>query len=313
MLVSLNISLYNEKSEYILIKYNGNTLKIIGIGDRIMNKAKTAHKVIFPIYGFDKKDEQQKDTIRRRINNQLKEAYGNKKWAELSDIQQKRFVCFTARDVLMEYVSGDKKRAVERRLNEYANLALVEAQAELERYNERADIAEKRFYPETDDETVKKKAYNDFRAVLKKYYDVLAVPTYQEWVDENERALKKNNQSLQISDYVHYSLMKEQEKEAEYSDVSQKDIDYLTIQTVLKVLKTELKIEIDIDKIRKCLSFLNTITEPFLDDNENILTQYNPNLPIDRKKQQVMIDTNIQLQQYSKMKEDLDFIIHIKK
>lgn len=320
---------------------------------------KSVHQEIFDLYEIFKGRKaytqqertalyREKEKVRKTINRLLKKAFKEKEWDELTELDRKRFLCITVREtILKNYVIGESKQArIKRKIDQYASHAFIEAQETLLEYNERAAITRKYFYPETTDESLKKRAYNDFRHALEKYYSYFPVPSYEEWVSSNDNAIKRGMPSLRIYDYIMsndypYKLEKKTEEEAEKNEekpieekpieefikkfveesvkklieipteepyVPQQTIDHYILATLLKALKESHGIEIDVDKIKKCLVAKQAMQERNPRKIDELLLKHDPSLSIDRETQQQMIDQNIEYQMCLTALEKLDFI-----
>ena len=129
-------------------------------------------------------------------------------------------------------------------------------------------------------------------------------------MQENERALQRTRKSLRIYDYEKSYEFDHLPDETEgESYVSQQEIDHVILETVLKLLKDKFGFEIDVERIRKCLTIIQEAEMPDQEVIDERLTRYDDTLPIDRDKQQQIIAGNIEYMQCKIARENLDFII----
>lgn len=279
----------------------------------------SVHKEVFKLYEIAqekayttearKKVKYKKEKVRKTVNRALNDAFNGKEWNELTDLEQKRFLCIIIKEKILKlYVDKSKHNRIRQKIDAYADKAFIEAATVLHRYNKQASTLNEYFYSETYNEDEKKKAYNEFCYELQKYNAKIPVPSYDEWVHDNEKALNDLSRPLTIynyaRDYYNDSYHDTDENEQDYF-ASQQEIDHIIIKTLLK----ELSIKIDVKKIKKCLEAVHAMQCRNLGENDELLLEYDDTLSIDRETQQNMIDENIEYQICQTTLDKLDFVI----
>lgn len=263
--------------------------------NKAMNKNQL-HTIIYDLYELNGLTD--KSSLRRLINRHLKQEYPDKTWDELTLLEQHIFTHILITEPIFEnYVQDDiKQKKIRRKIQKESKEISLDIDAKLKEQSEINEKIMKQYYIENDTEQEKKEAYRqlceDYKAIIKK-----GTPqTYEEWT--------KN--PLRLYDYImSESLEAEQESIHEEMPVSQERINDTIIKTILKILKDEFKIEIDIQRITDCLTFLDKYERG--DEFEELLYEYDPALPVSKEEQQEKISMNRQYQLYTDMLDKLDF------
>lgn len=260
-----------------------------------MNK-KQIHTTICDLYELD--GVPNKASLRKLINRHLKEEYPNKTWDELTLLEQHIFTHILITEAIFDnYVQDDiKQKKISRKIQKESKEMSLDIDVKLKEQNEINEKIMKQYYVENDTEQGKKEAYRqlceDYKAIIKE-----GTPqTYEEWTKT----------PLRLYDYImSRSLETAQESIDEEMSVLPERINDTIIKTILKILKVEFEIEIDIQRITDCLTFLYNF-EPG-NEFEELLFEYDPALPLSKEAQQEIISMNKQFQLYTDMLDKLDF------
>lgn len=262
-----------------------------------MNKSQL-HTTIYDLYELNGLSLTDKNSLRTLINRHLKKEYPDKTWDELTLLEQHIFThMLITEPIFKSYVQDDiKQKKIRRKIQKESKEMSLDIDAKLKEQNEINEKKMKQYYVENDTEQEKKEAYRqlceDYKAIIKK-----GTPqTYEEWIKK----------PLRLYDYIMSGCQEaEQESIHEEMSVLQEKINDTIIKTILKILKDEFKIEIDIQRITDCLTFLDKYERG--DEFEELLYEYDPALPISKEEQQEKISMNRQYQLYTDMLDKLDF------
>ncbi len=264
-----------------------------------MNK-KQIYTTICEVYELNGKRDNA--SLRRFISRHLKTEYGERTWNELSHIEQQRFTYILMREPLFTYYVQDEKdqKRINKKIEKEIDNTFLDIDIKL---NERNDINSRIYVPFYEDNATdeeKEAAYEQFCKDYKTLKEASEPPTYKKWLEQNE------NKCLRLYDYIMSESQEETIRDTtENSDSLQSEIDYYTIQTIIKIFKDELGIEINLPRIRECLTFLHNYEAG--DEYAEQLIEYDPTLPLSKEEQNEIISMNRQHIQYQKMCNDLNF------
>lgn len=265
-----------------------------------MNK-KEIYTTFYELYEIaDNKDsgeDKNKSTIRRLISRHLQKEYPGKTWDKLSPLEQQRFTHIVMKQSFFDNYIQDptKQKRIEKKIQKELNESFLDVNMRLKEQHERNEKIMKQYYVKKDSEQKKRKAYDqlceDYAAIINK-----GTPqTYEEWTKT----------PLRLYDYIMSERLEAvQESIHEENSVPQKEINDTIIKTILKIFKSEFGIDINIQLITDCLTFLDNYEHGEFDE---LLIEYDPTLSISKEEQKEIISMNWQYQQYAKMLNELNF------
>lgn len=258
------------------------------------------YKLIFDIYELSYVDKQKKDAIRQFIKRKLK-SYSplkDKKWVSvesswdsLSKLERSIFIYIEIRQrMLDDYIDPSREKRLTKKIDNMVKKLMIQAQSDIESHNDLVDKSFFKFYNHTDTPEQKEQAYNDFSSCLKQIRPAIHIPTFDEWQKDNHK------NPLRIYDYVmnydeesNHSFNPYNHIENEPTSVSQEQINTVIIQTLLKLLSSEYKIDIDVSLIKDCLNVVNNYQ---FEEFEEVLGDYDSDLTISTKEQDEVINKN---------------------
>lgn len=239
-----------------------------------------------------------KSTIRQMVNRYLKKEYPGKTWNELSPLEQMRFTHIVMKQPLFSYHVQDpaKQKKIEKKIQKEISATFLETDIELKKQNEKNLKIMKQYYVESDTEQEKRESYKQFREDYENIIKVGTPPTYEEWTKT----------PLRLYDYIESQRMEDDlELIHEEKPVPQEKINDTIIKTILKIFKVEFKIEIDMQRITDCLTFLHNYERG--DEFGTQIIDYDPTLPLSKEEQQKIFNMNREYQRYTMMLDNLDF------
>lgn len=270
-----------------------------------MNK-KTIYTIIYDLYELNNRSDQA--SIRRLISRHFKKEYPDKTWDELTLLEQHTFThMLITKPIFDNYVQDEKNQnRIRRKIQKESKEMSLDIDIKLKEQNEINEKIMKQYYVESDTEQEKREAYKqlceDYKAIVSKkdisqIYEKDFPQSYEEW--------SKN--PLRIYDII---MDKSQELDSkaltcEEKSVPEEKINDTIIKTILKILKVEFKIEIDIQSITDCLTFLHNYERG--DEFGKLISDYDPTLPLSKEEQQKIISMNKEYQQYTEMLDKLNF------
>ena len=279
------------------------------------------YKKVFKLYeisqekvydeGKRKKQKLTKEKVRKYINRKLSKEYDGKDWNELTDLEQEKFLYIDIKEaVLTRYVDDHKRDRIKNKIEKQIEKNFIDARIELQKHNDKVSIMFKYFYPNTDDEQEREKAYTDFCNALEKYFPQFLAPTYDTWVSDNEKMLQEGRNTYRIYDYYMGGGLDlaENNHAKNFYHALQTDVDHIIIKTILEILKDKLKIKIDISKIEKCLSITQSMQDLNLEDCDEFSMEIDENSSIELERQKAIINQNLEYQRCKTALEKLDFI-----
>lgn len=293
-----------------------------------MAKKETMYSVIFDIYELKDGTKQQKETYRKLIKRRFEKFFPDEsleehspdesleehsldnRWKKLSPLEKDKFVYIDIKEDIFERYVGDKnkKENISKKIDEklktiFEDRVLAEHNKKV--FNEyRTD-----YYNPEDSDTPKRKAYDEFCKDLFDINNLVPRPSYDEWVQWNEKAIKVGGTPLRIYDYIksYYNDLDLQK------DVSQAEVDHVVIEILRKFIDEEWGIEINIPKIRECLSFIKNNE---FNEFERVATKDDDFLEmrksISEEEWQKYITNKAQYYNYMEMLRKLDFYVERK-
>lgn len=269
-----------------------------------MAKKETMYDIIFGVYELKKGSKGDKEKYRKFITRRFEKKFPNKSWDNISQLEKDIFAYVDVKeDILERYVDESKKKRIIKRIDEKLKTILNErmlAEHNKKVFNEyRTD-----YYKPEASETPKRKAYDEFCKDLLDINSHVPIPGYDEWVRRNEKATKENGTPLRIYDFImdFYANVDSQ------NEVTQAEVDHVVIEILRKVIEEKWGIEINVPKIRECLSFIKNNE---YDEFEEIPIEYDASLEteknISREEWQKYIASNAQYYKYMTMLRKLDF------
>jgi len=271
-----------------------------------MAKKETVHDRVFEIYDL-KKDKGKHGKIRKFIARCLKAEFPEKNWGSLpkdwdalSDLDKARFLNIVIKDKMLEkYVDSGKRKRIDANIDKYLNDTMYQADIEIKQYNENILNIHKKHYEESDSHSDKKIAYDQFRQDLSAINKLISMPSYDEWIERNKI------KPFSIYDYCMDDLHEMHRKmETEPKSATQSEINDKILKTIMRILSTEFNYEIDVSRIKEAISYTKDFHK---EDFEDLLIEYNPDLPLNKDEQNDIIESNKKYMTYSKMLRDLDF------
>lgn len=273
-----------------------------------MAKKETIYDIIFEVYKLQYSSISCKKMIRSAARRWYKKEFGkeynSKDWSVLSQLEKDRFVYTTIRDKMMnnDYIDISKKHSINREIDEYLNKTLLSYSKAIKEHNNKHSQIFDTFYDEKDDDFTKEIKYKKFIDVLLSVNNKMTIPTFEEWIVQNKQMplrpydyLMSAQQEIYEEDIANEVIVTETEKNS------------IILKTLLKVLKEKSEVEIDSELISKALS----VTKNFELNNDGfdtLLTEYDPNLDIDKIKQEEIIRNNREYMKYKGMLKNLDFV-----
>lgn len=286
-----------------------------------MLKKETMYSVIFAVYGLNRKGDtveerkkvkQDKETYRKLIRRRFEKLFPGKSWDDLSQSEKDVFVYVDIKEDILERYVGDKhkKETITRKIDEKLKTILNErllVEHNRKKYNKfRTD-----YYKPEDSDTPKRKAYDKFCEDLTDINCHVPIPSYNEWIQWNEKAISESGTPLRIYDclndfYYNSGLENTQVK----NNVSQAEVDHVVVEILKNIIEEEWGIEINIPKIRECLTFVKNNE---FDEYEEIPDEYNSFLEteknISKEEQERYIAEKTKYYMYMEMLKNLDFVI----
>lgn len=265
-----------------------------------MAKTETVHDVVFEIYSLKTASTPKKEKVRKFIKRQLNKIYPDKTWNDLSKIEQDTFIFINIRQKMLDtYVDGSVRQKVCTRIDKYMQdqFKTLYADKEIKKHNDIINAIYENYYDVNDSESAKREKYHLLCTTIKKRNAKVPLPSYEDWC------------LLPLRPYDYIKTFEETPlSDDEYTwPATESQIDHVLLHTLLKGYTELTQNTIDINRIKECLTHLNSV--PFdVDDNE-LLDKYDPNINLSREEQEKIIQANRKYYTYKKMLDDLDFII----
>lgn len=271
-----------------------------------MAKKETVHDVVFKLYELKHAPENDKHEIRRINRNALDGDI--KKWDKLSKLDKIELIFFRIRSDVLEYVDASKRKRIENKLVNELEKTYMIAAPELKAHNSVISAIFENHINALDTDSEKKENYDQLCNAIKKYNPDIPVPTYDEWNDTRDRILlNPPPHCLRAYDYI----SSYQDEQLELNDKTiyptQSEIDHVIIQILLKNYQEQNNVTVDVPLIKECLTFIKNF-DFHADGNDELLTEYDPELAISKEDQDEIIKKNLQYFSYKKLLENLAFI-----
>lgn len=288
-----------------------------------MKKQETIYDYVFEIYGLKKHTKALKEKYRKTIRKRFEKFYPGRTWKGLSPAEKVLFACHDIRKEMFQRYFKEATQTEKDTANENIDKKIEEVLRGdsylLVKHNRNMDnMFEKVYYNPEDSNYAKKKKYEEFCSDLSDINSRISAPGYEEWVNWNKDAANGKTPP-RLYDYV-MSFYNDMERvDMEYT-VQQSDVDHVVIEILKKVIedKLEIKIEIDIPKIKECLFYLHNPNPYYVKESERLPSEFDSFLKgeadssseskkdISREEQERLRNDNRYLL-YLKMLENLDF------
>lgn len=241
------------------------------------------------------------EKIRAYINLKLKKTYPNRKWQELTKIEQDTFIYVTIRkDMLDRYIDLSKHDKITKELDAYVESTLLKEQALIRSHNINVENAFKRYNLNSMTENEKKKEYQEFYNNFRQINKAIPIPSYDEWLSDNQKY------PMRIYDYIMDESNEFMKENADVYYASDSEIDHIILLTLLDEFKKRFNIQIDIKEIENCL---NTVKNYEYPEWDGITTEVDSSLPISTAEQEEIIRRNHEFARCELKLKNHDFII----
>lgn len=264
-----------------------------------MPKKQTLYSKIFETYELTHADIPSKEKIRKYIKRKLKTSFPNKNWDDLSILEQERFVYIEIREKFInDYVDFHKQNRITNKINRLTADAMLKADMKIREENDEISKVFKTHYKETDSDSDKQDAYNQFCKDMKIFNKHMTIPSYDKWIKD----------PLTIYEYWMYHAITPMEIEAYEDDnrldVPQSEIDSVILKIILPPILKELRLTINIPMIKEALTFIRDF-ELELEPLTEYLVEYDPSLSLSKARQLDIIEQNKKYFTYKDMLADL--------
>lgn len=232
------------------------------------NEAQLDYKRIFSVYeikwGYNK--DKEKDTAQKYLKRTLEKQFPGRKWNELSELEKELFIYFYITDYMIKKcVPANKQERIKEKIEAHVSGVYLNAANAI--YREKT-LRSRYFYDKpafdaiADDNEkakAKKDAYKQFTKALQKVSPDTPVPSLEEWATDNEEA-PKNIKDYELRHILSHEAVEPEPIKTE-PKASQADIDHVLLMTIVKILREQKIADIDVEKIEKCLTFINAFHE----------------------------------------------------
>lgn len=250
------------------------------------NAALMDYEKIFSVYeikwGYN--DKKKRDTAKTYLKRTLEKYYPGRKWDELSEPEKELFIYVHIEEYMIKKcVPAHKEERIREKIKAHVSDVWLKAANDI--YREKSQRS-RYFYDKpafdaiADDKKKakeKEKAYKQFTEAMQKVSPDTPVPSLEEWAADNEEAPKN------INDYELRHILSHEAIEPEpiktESKASQADIDHVLLMTIVKILREQKIADIYVEKIERCLTFINTFHECPI---HPLMLQYDPDLETGR-------------------------------
>ena len=272
-----------------------------------MTKKETVYAYVFKLYELEYKPKGDKEKIRSFIKRQLDKHV--EIWYEYTELEKVEFAYIKIRDkMLKNYVDVSKHKRIINKLDTFLNETYMIAAPELKAHNSIIGAIFENHINALDTDSEKKENYDQLCNAIKKYNPDIPVPTYDEWNETRDRILlNPPPHCLRAYDYI----SSYQDEQLELNDKTiyptQSEIDHVIIQILLKNYQEQNNVTVDVPLIKECLTFIKNF-DFHADGNDELLTEYDPELAISKEDQDEIIKKNLRYFNYKKLLENLAFI-----
>lgn len=250
------------------------------------NAALMDYEKIFSVYeikwGYN--DQQKRDTAQKYLKRILIESYPDRKWDDLSELEKELFIYIQiAGYMFKKCVPAHKKKRIREKIKAHVSGVWLNAANDI--YREKS-LRSRYFYDKpafdamADDNKkakAKKDAYKQFTEAMREFSPDTPVPSLEEWAADNEEA-PKNINDYELRHILSHEAVEPTPVKTE-SKASQADIDHVLLMTIVKILREQKIAYIDVEKIERCLTFINTFHECPI---HPLMLQYDPDLETGR-------------------------------
>lgn len=265
-----------------------------------MKDFNTVHRAITDMYDLKTLYKGQKQNIEKWTNRRFIKAFNGKEWESLNEIEKTKFVCIDIREDLLEkYIDPSYHKRIRGKIDNYIGDTFTEMNLFNARNKAMANM-HKVYYEKNATEQEQKSNFNHFVKNLHLINDKIPIPTFEEWIEQNEKTPRRIYDYYM--DFVHQPYNKPNNPDEE--PVTQQEIDHVILETLMKVIEKQNGVRIDTEKIKSCLYFLKNYN---IDDTEPLQLSYEPDSPLSREQQDKIIENNKTYINYFTMRNHLDF------
>lgn len=250
------------------------------------NAALMDYNGIFSVYEikWDYGDSKKRDTTKKYLKRALEKCYPGRKWDELSEPEKELFIyVHIAKYMIDECVPSHKENRIREKIKAHVSGVWLNAANDIYR---KKSLRSRYFYDKpafdamADDNKkakAKKDAYKQFTEAMREFSPDTPVPSLEEWAADNEEA-PKNINDYELRHILSHEAVEPTPVKTE-SKASQADIDHVLLMTIVKILREQKIAYIDVEKIERCLTFINTFHECPI---HPLMLQYDPDLETGR-------------------------------
>lgn len=246
------------------------------------NEALLDYEGIFSVYeikwGYNK--QKKKNAAEKYLKRALDKCYPGRKWNELSEAERERFIYVHITEYMIEKcVPPNNQKRIREKIEAHVSGVYLNAANGI--YIEKS-LRSRYFYDKPTFDAIaddnekakaKEKAYKQFTEAMQKVSTDTPVPSLEEWAADNEEA-PKNINDYELRHILSHEAIEPEPVKTE-SKASQADIDHVLLMTIVKILKEQKIADIDVGKIEKCLTSINTFHECPI---HPLMLQYDPDL-----------------------------------
>lgn len=272
------------------------------------------YEEIYKVFGANVKADLKAGSNKKYLRRKLHEFFPGKTWYELSDSDKKRFIYVKVKDHMLNKVTPKTKlKKVTDEINKMIEYSMIDKEDALKTNSE---LLEREFYAskkyanykdEGERNKAIKKDYKAFKEAFEQLIPQIIPPTLEQWIADNEKT------PLLIKDYKLYPILnpdseivkrKQNTEQPEDVKAPQSDVDHLILMTIVKILKECQIADIDVAKIEKCSSVINSFLECPV---HPMILEYDSSLNMSKEMQEEYITECRNYITYSNMCENLDF------
>lgn len=257
------------------------------------------YKDVYNEYEFNEETENFKRNIRDVVSKEYKKSYKDREWGELSSFEKNRFLYIQIRGKMLDKMDSSKATRIGKKIDKLVDKNLIDVDVAIREHNAIISQAYEIYYCSTDSIEEMNNNYEKFCCILKLYRERVPIPSFDEWKRRNEIS------PIRVYDYCQ-SYYEEARHKIDENIATQKEVDHVILQTILKVLEEKNGIKIDVESIEKTLFYLKN----YQIEEDDILTTQEESSQCMSKEENEMLINNDQKYKYYEMKlKNLDFVI----
>ena len=213
--------------------------------EETISQRRKFYNFIFDLYGikFTRDNEKKRVTYRKRLR-EKRDAYAKKyglsniSWDDWSETNKAVFLCYEIKDYMMGIVDVSQQKSVQSRLDRYMKDKITEGELLFEKRNTaiKKQFSQKQYVDKNMTESQKREAYQRYCEDVKDFQGASVPLSYEDFL---------KNPEYDIIDLDRSTLDIKFQYATAVSNIVQ-DI-------LIEVLRKEIGLEIDIDKIEQCL------------------------------------------------------------